>query len=111
MRSTSTSSGSTHGHSTTTLSWVPNLAGAVPSNRPLSAHSRNSEASSLSKMTGNLSQQQIVKHQQLSLEQESNDDYYLEPISKKGQISTVSLNPVALPSPPSVPQPKIPEEK
>jgi len=43
MRSTSTSSGSTQGQSTSTLSWMPNIAGVIPSNRPLSAHSRNSE--------------------------------------------------------------------
>uniref|UniRef100_A0A914P1U5 Uncharacterized protein n=1 Tax=Meloidogyne incognita TaxID=6306 RepID=A0A914P1U5_MELIC len=115
MRSTSTSSGSTQGQSTSTLSWMPNIAGVIPSNRPLSAHSRNSEASSLGKATGKFSQQQLLKYQQQQQSQElENDDYYLEPISKKGQQqpSIVIASPSAPPpTPPSFPQPKIPDEK
>ncbi|KAF7640516.1 hypothetical protein Mgra_00000339 [Meloidogyne graminicola] len=95
MRSTSTSSGSTQGHSTTTLSWMPN----VPStNRPLT--------SLIGKASGKFSQQQQLKtKQQLSPEQDSNDDGYLEPLSKKVPISTSATPPAPL-----VPQPKIPDE-
>uniref|UniRef100_A0A1I8BZ05 non-specific serine/threonine protein kinase n=1 Tax=Meloidogyne hapla TaxID=6305 RepID=A0A1I8BZ05_MELHA len=114
MRSTSTSSGSTQGQSTTTLSWMPTVTGAIPSTRPLSSHSRNSEASSLGKTTGKFTQQQLLKYQQQqqSQELESNDDYYLEPILKKGQQpSTAGASPAAPPAPPSIPQPKIPDDK